>query len=302
MNGIHRVTQMVPWQEAWEAAFTEEKQRIAEAMASAGLNGSIYHVGSTSVKGMISKPIIDILLCPDKGISLEVFIPLLEKNAYTNLGECGRPGRYFFSKGDEANKTFYLHLCHEDHQVAVDQKLFQFIERNDPSVFSSYMRLKRALSVLFPLDRDEYRSVKGMYIDGVLNAYRLGERTLADKISTELNDSEYDRIKYWIYEFEMSEKKLQEFEAVCALHELTPDEFMEAALRDAIHRAKTDPEGYRKSVMEMQQSEDDEIRLVRCYPVYKGETEAQAYKRKLAEEKAQAESGDANNEDHTDHG
>lgn len=42
-------------------------------------------------------------------------------------------------------------------------------------MFSSYMRLKRALSVLFPLDRDEYRSVKGMYIDGVLNAYRLGE-------------------------------------------------------------------------------------------------------------------------------
>ena len=169
-------------------------------------------------------------------------------------------------------------------------------------MFSSYMRLKRALSVLFPLDRDEYRSIKGMYIDGVLNAYRLGERTLADKIMAELDDEDDTRIKYWIYEFEMSEKKLQEFEAVCALHELTPDEFMEAALRDAIHRSKTDPEGYRKSVMEMQQSEDDEIRLVRCYPVYKGETEAQAYKRKLAEEKAQAESGDANNEDHTDHG
>ena len=79
MNGIHRVTQMVPWQEAWEAAFTEEKQRIAEAMASAGLNGSIYHVGSTSVKGMISKPIIDILLCPDKGISLEVFFRCLKR-------------------------------------------------------------------------------------------------------------------------------------------------------------------------------------------------------------------------------
>ena len=245
MNGIHRITQMVPWQESWEAAFTEEKQRITEAMASAGLDGSIYHIGSTSVKGMISKPIIDILLCPDKGISLEAFIPLLEKNAYTNLGECGRPGRYFFSKGEEANKTFYLHLCHEDHQVAVDQKLFQFIERNDPNVFSSYMRLKRALSVLFPLDRDEYRSVKGMYIDGVLNAYRLGERTLADKISTELNDSEYDRIKYWIYEFEMSEKTRQEFDALCALHEMTADEFCEFAVLDALQRAQTDPEGYK---------------------------------------------------------
>ena len=287
MNGIHRVTQMVPWQEAWEAAFTEEKQRITEAMASAGLNGSIYHIGSTSVKGMISKPIIDILLCPDKGIALETFIPLLEKNAYTNLGECGRPGRCFFSKGDEANKTFYLHLCHEDHQVAIDQKLFQFIERNDPSVFSSYMRLKRALSVLFPLDRDEYRSVKGMYIDGVLNAYRLGERTLADKISTELNDSEYDRIKYWIYEFEMSEKTRQEFDALCALHELTADEFCEFAVLDALHRAQTDPEGYKQSCLKAQEASKADIRLIRYYPVYKCETETQAYRRKLAEEAAE---------------
>lgn len=299
-NGVHRVTRMVPWQESWEQTFQDEKQLIAEAMTAAGLNGNIYHTGSTSVKDMISKPIIDILLCPEKTAALETFIPALEQIGYTNLGECGRPGRYFLSKGNEENHTFYLHLCHEDHQVAVDQKLFQFIERNDPSVFYSYMRLKKALSIVFPLDRDEYRSVKGMYIDGVLNAYRLGERTLADKIMAEMGDEDDSKIKYWIYEFEMSEKTRQGFEAVCALHELTPDEFMEAALRNAIHRAKTDPEGYRKSCMEIQQSANDDIRLVRYYPVYKGETEAQAYKRKLAEEKA--ENGEATHEDHTDHG
>lgn len=290
-NSVHRLTQMVPWQESWELIFQEEKRLIADAMTAAGLNGNIYHTGSTSVKDMISKPIIDILLCPEKTAALDAFIPVLEQIGYTNLGECGRPGRFFLSKGNEENHTFYLHLCHEDHQVAIDQKLFQFIERNDPSVFYSYMRLKKALSVVFPLDRDEYRSVKGMYIDGVLNAYRLGERTLADKIMAEIGDEDDSRIKYWIYEFEMSEKARQEFDAVCALHELTPDEFMETALLDAIHRAKTDPEGYRKSCMEAQQAAGDDIRLVRYYPVYKGETEAQAYRRKLAEEAASKNGG-----------
>ena len=302
MNGIHRVAKMIPWQESWKKTYEAEKTLITEVLASEQLSATVYHIGSTSVKDMISKPIIDILLCPEKTAALDAFIPVLEQIGYTNLGECGRPGRYFLSKGSEENHAFYLHLCFEDHQVAIDQKLFQFIERNDPSVFFSYMRLKRALSVMFPLDRDEYRSVKSMYIDGVLNAYRLGERTMANKIMAEIRDRDDNLIKYWIYEFEMSEKTRQELEAVCTLHELTPDEFMGIALRDGIHRAKTDPEGFRKSRMEIQQASDDDIRLVRYYPVYKGETEAQAYKRKLKEEKAQAESGEAVHEDHTDHG
>ena len=109
-----------------------------------------------------------------------------------------------------------------------------------------------------------------------------------DALEYELDDLlEDENIKYWIYEFEMSEKMRQELEAVCALRELTPDEFMEAALRDGMHRAKTDPKGFRKSCIEIQQAGDDDIRLVRFYPVYKGETEAQAYKRKLTEEAAE---------------
>ena len=284
LKNIHRLTQMLPWQESWEETFQEEKQQITDAMAAAGLTDVVCHVGSTSVKGMISKPIIDILLCPDRDTSLDAFIPMLEQIGYTNLGECGKSGRYFLSKGNEENHTFYLHLCYEDHQVAMDQKLFQFIEQNDPGVFYSYMQLKKALSIVFPLDRNEYRSVEGMYIDGVLNAYRLGERTLADKIMAEIGDEDDSRIKYWIYEFEMSKKTRQEFEAICALHELTPDEFFEAAILENMHMAETNPEGFKRNCMEAHESSEPEIRLVRFYPVYKGETEAHAYKRALAEE------------------
>ena len=177
MNIIHRETKMVPWKESWSEIFAFEQRQIECAMSSAGLRGTIYHVGSTSVKDMISKPIIDILLCPDVDSSLEDFIPLLEGLGYANLGECGRPGRYFFSKGNEENHTFYLHLCSEDHPVAIDQKLFQLIERNDEGVFQSYMRLKKLLVAVFPLDRDMYRTVKGMFIEGVLSAYRLGQQS-----------------------------------------------------------------------------------------------------------------------------
>ena len=62
----------------------------------------------TQPEGMPAKPIIDILVCPDRDVSLEDCIPDLERIGYRNLGEYGRPGRYFLSSGEEPGKTFYV--------------------------------------------------------------------------------------------------------------------------------------------------------------------------------------------------
>ena len=92
---------------------------------------------------------------------------------YKNLGECGRPGRYFMSSGDEPGKAFYLHLCHKSHQVAQDQLLFQHLERANEDIFWGYYKLKTMLASQFPDDRAMYRELKGIYIEGVLSAYRM---------------------------------------------------------------------------------------------------------------------------------
>lgn len=284
MNTIHEEVKLVPWQGSWEEIFAEEKNAIEAAFAAAGIFAEISHVGSTSVKGMISKPILDILVCPDKELLLDDCIPALEDTGYRNLGECGRKGRYFLSKGTEPNKTFYLHLCYADHQVAQDQKLFQFIERNDKSVFNCYLQLKRTLSELFPYERDIYRVEKGRYIESVLATYRLGELTMAAKISS--MEDEDEKIKYWIYEFSMTDDARSEFDAICDRYELTHDEFFEAMIKDAVRRATEAPEEYKENIDRFREEtkDDHRIELVRFYPVYKGKTEAQAYRRKLEEE------------------
>ena len=101
-----------------------------------------------------------------------------------------------------------------------------------------------------------------------------------------------EKIKYWMYEFEMSDEARGRIEDYCALHELTLDEFFEEAVSWTIEMAENDPEGFKKLRDEMRARSDAdyEIRLVRYYPVYKGETEAMALKRTLAEEKRMAES------------
>ena len=281
MESIHDTVQIFPWQESWGRIFGEEKQVISDALSEADVAAAIHHVGSTSVKGMDSKPILDILVCPEKEEDLKNIIPLLENTGYKNLGECGREGRYFLSKGTEPNHTFYLHLCMADHPVARDQLLFKRLETEDMAIFRNYLSIKRFLAGMFQDSREIYRLMKGLYIEGVLSAYRKAQ---ADFCSAPEDDGD-DSIRYWNYEFEMSPQMHRAFCEIFKKLELTPDEFFQKVVADALK----DPEATRRRHEELETHPEllPDIRLVRFYPVHVDETEAQARKRKLAEEAAE---------------
>ena len=170
---IHNQVILYPWREDWHWKYHLEKQRLIGLTMTDHHFVEVFHVGSTSVEGMIGKPIIDILLCPDEETPPEEVAFKLEHYGYKNFGECGRPGRIFMSSGDKPGKTVYLHICHKDHQVALDQLLFQKILRENRSVFSEYFGLKTLLADAFPDDRNLYRAVKGKFVEGVLSAYRM---------------------------------------------------------------------------------------------------------------------------------
>ena len=133
----------------------------------------VFHVGSTSVEGMIAKPIIDILICPDDEVEPEDVAMELESFEYKNFGECGRPGRIFLSSGDQQDETFYVHVCHKEHPVAQDQLLFRELMRTNPVIFEGYYHLKLMLAEAFREDRTLYRKAKGTYVESVLSAYRM---------------------------------------------------------------------------------------------------------------------------------
>ena len=170
---IHNDVWLEDWNHDWAREFYLEKQCIIGSMMANDHSAWVRHVGSTSIPGMAAKPIIDILVCPDKEISLEECIPDLERIGYRNLGECGRPGRLFFTSGNEPGKTFYLHLCYEDHAVAQDQLLFQRILTDSEEIRNRYKYTKHLLETVNSMDRNMYREMKGLFIEGVLSGYRL---------------------------------------------------------------------------------------------------------------------------------
>ena len=264
---IHDQVKLIPWQPEWSEIYLQERDRIVTAMSAAGHRAEIFHVGSTSVKDMISKPIIDILVCPES--SPEDCIADLEGIGYTNLGECGREGRCFLTCGDEDNHTFYVHLCKRDHQVAQDQLLFQRLERENRTIADKYRELKAELACVFPENRYMYRYLKGLYIEGVLSAYRKN------------SPSEDDDIRYWVFELEMAPEMGKKLERILDENEMTLDEYTEFGIRHMLDH----PECIRKWAEENPDPKD--IQVVREYPVRWGETQAMARKRQLAKETGQ---------------
>ena len=89
-------------------------------------------------------------------------------------------------------------------------------------------------------------------------------------------------IDYWIYEFQMPDEEKKRLLDMAASLGMTSDEFIQASFRYAMdHPDESEKEA---KLQQIQQANALGIRLVKMYPVYQGETEAQAYQRAVKEE------------------
>lgn len=108
------------------------KERITEILMRANIECDVRHVGGTAIPGMCSKPIVDVLVTVDSE-DMEIAPHALARE-FCCLGECGRPGRYFFSDGDTEDDAVYIHLTTAANQVARDQLEFKDILLACPDV------------------------------------------------------------------------------------------------------------------------------------------------------------------------
>ncbi len=80
-NAEHNQTIILkPYDENWPVLFEREKQRISTILKDKAL--MIEHIGSTSVPGLIAKPIIDILLVVEDAGKEEDYVVDLVSHGY----------------------------------------------------------------------------------------------------------------------------------------------------------------------------------------------------------------------------
>ncbi len=148
--------------------FEAEARRIEDACA--GLPIRLEHIGSTSIPGMSSKPVIDILAGRPPRAGTTPYIAAIRQLGYEHKGAFGVPGREYFRRGSP--RSHHIHLVSWSSSVWEEHLLFRDRLRSDAALARDYEAVKRELAIAYADDRRGYTDAKGPFIRSVIRAAR----------------------------------------------------------------------------------------------------------------------------------
>ncbi|MDM5227388.1 GrpB family protein [Cytobacillus sp. NJ13] len=120
------------------------------------------HFGSTSVRGMKAKPVID-MMCIVKDIEkIDESNEKMKKLGYEAAGEWGITGRRLFRKGGE-NRSHHLHFYQFDNPQIERHLVFRDYLRTHPSEAARYTIFKEELVKRFD-NTSEYSQAKKAFV------------------------------------------------------------------------------------------------------------------------------------------
>ncbi|SDY47972.1 GrpB family protein [Lachnobacterium bovis] len=156
---------VLPYDEKWKQDFIDIKKELSQALG--GLAISIEHVGSTSVKGLAAKPIIDIDVVVKKERINNVILAL-KSIGYIHEGNLGIPGREAFAyEGKEYLQQHHLYVCPEDSLELKRHLAFRDYLRVHPEAVDEYSKIKVEAAKLYPEDIDKYIEHKASVIEKI---------------------------------------------------------------------------------------------------------------------------------------
>jgi len=146
---------VVPYDENWTHEFRKIKDEIFPFIKD--LIISIEHVGSTSVKGLYAKPIIDINIVIDNTDILPTITQRLAQIDYTHIGDLGISGREAFKYEEKQHlMEHHLYVCPKDSNEHKRQVTFRDHLRLHPADCGKYSKVKIEMAKKFPHDIDSY--------------------------------------------------------------------------------------------------------------------------------------------------
>lgn len=153
---------VVDYDPRWEQQFQSEAKQIKAILKENCI--AVHHIGSTSVKGLRAKPIIDIMPVVRDISLVDIHNRELEALGYESKGEYGIPGRRFFIKGGD-NRSHHIHFFEVTNRAEIIRHLaFRDYLRSHPDAAREYAGLKAALAEAFPYDIDGYCSGKDAFV------------------------------------------------------------------------------------------------------------------------------------------
>lgn len=152
----------------WKKLFQEEKEKLNNIFKED--NYTIEHVGSTSIKGLSAKPIVDIAIEVNNLNNFKKYETNLEK-IYT-IKENTENKEILLIKENEIETFFLIHVLEKNSERYKNMIKFRNILNTNTHILKKYEKLKKNLSEKYPNNRKKYTELKNDFIKEILNINR----------------------------------------------------------------------------------------------------------------------------------
>ena len=152
-------------QEEWEIVAKETISVLNILLKDIAIG--IEHIGSTSIKGIYAKPIIDIVIGVKRFEDILAKNDILEKSGFYFRGQ-DHPDQYLYICGEDDFITHHIHVTIYDSKTwndYINMRDYLIAHKEDAERYSS---LKMALSEKYKDDRKTYTAKKSEMINEIL--------------------------------------------------------------------------------------------------------------------------------------
>jgi len=172
----HNVNILVDYDPEWPAEYARERGRIVSALGN--LAKEVEHYGSTAVRGMRAKPIIDILVGVAPFEDWRACKAPLEALGYDYAANAGVVGHHIFGRGrDTTERTHLVHIV----EFLGDEWGLNLALRDalriDEQLRIAYVAEKERALAAAPEGRARYNELKGRFIDNIKARLRGGSES-----------------------------------------------------------------------------------------------------------------------------
>lgn len=159
--------QLEKYNSIWKKSYMEEEKLLKEILNDYIIE--IHHVGSTSIEGLMAKPVVDILIVIESLDLIPEIENILMNYNYDNRGPQGVPDRMFFAKGSEDARTHYIHFTTPKSNTYYDLIYFKRYLLDNPDYILKYCKLKQELALKYSNERSKYTQGKSDFIKEVIS-------------------------------------------------------------------------------------------------------------------------------------
>ncbi|MBE0701265.1 MAG: GrpB family protein [Acholeplasmataceae bacterium] len=131
-----REMKLVSYDATWLDVFEDIKKDIKSIFHDFKIE--FFNIGSTSIEGMLSKPIVDVLVVFDSILDCDIHQVAMKLKGYILKGEHGIAGRRYFQKfsDDGINHSAHIHCFEKSHHAVMDHIIIFGLETTRLSVDS----------------------------------------------------------------------------------------------------------------------------------------------------------------------